>query len=85
MLQGILRQREWDLKGFWYYHAQKEKENAVQQDGENTGAGGRSREPWWDMAPNRRAIRDLMGPQGWLSRLEERVQHLEKARRQNYA
>lgn len=85
MLQGILRQREWDLKGFWYYRAQKEKENAVQQDGENTGAGGRSREPWWDMAPNRRAIRDLMGPQGWLSRLEERVQQLEKARRQNYA
>lgn len=92
MLQGILRQREWDLKSFWYYRTQKEKENAGEQDGGNTGTGsdgngmhGRGREPWWDMAPNRRAIRDLMGPEGWLSRLEERVQQLEKARRRSYA
>ena len=62
ILQGILRQREWDLKGH-RHRSQREK--------------GRGREPWWDLAPNRRAIRDLMGPDGWLSRLEERVQQLE--------
>lgn len=64
ILQGILRQREWDLKGHWH--------RSQRDDG-----AGSSREPWWDLAPNRRAIRDLMGPDGWLSRLEERVQQLE--------
>lgn len=68
ILQGILRQREWDLKGHWH-RSQREKGRELD--------GGGSREPWWDLAPNRRAIRDLMGPDGWLSRLEERVQQLE--------
>lgn len=66
ILQGILRQREWDLKGHWH-----------RSQRHDTAGAGNSREPWWDLAPNRRAIRDLMGPDGWLSRLEERVQQLE--------
>ncbi|BCR83028.1 uncharacterized protein ACHE_10430A [Aspergillus chevalieri] len=63
ILKEILRQRDRDLKEHWYRRRQVEEGGKV-----------RTREPWWDMAPNRRAVRDLLGPEGWVSRLEARVQ-----------
>lgn len=63
ILKEILRQRDQDLKDHWYRRRQVEEGEKV-----------RVREPWWDMAPNRRAVKDLLGPEGWVSRLEARVQ-----------
>lgn len=63
ILSEILRQRDRDLKEHRYRHRQAEEGEKV-----------RVREPWWDMAPNRRAVRELLGPEGWVNRLEARVQ-----------
>lgn len=62
ILKKILCQRDRDLKDHWYRRRQVEEGEKV-----------RVREPWWDMAPNRRAVRELLGPEGWVSRLEARV------------
>ncbi|KAL3479530.1 hypothetical protein BJX99DRAFT_222275 [Aspergillus californicus] len=41
------------------------------------GAQG-SREPWWDLPVNRKAMRELTGPDGWIPRLTERLKEKEK-------
>ncbi|KAE8394179.1 hypothetical protein BDV23DRAFT_17445 [Aspergillus alliaceus] len=64
LLTGIVNQRDRDLKK----HRQSKQNEKP----------GSQREPWWDLAPNRKAVRELLGPQGWMHRLELRVQ--EKAR-----
>ncbi|KAE8144516.1 hypothetical protein BDV25DRAFT_166655 [Aspergillus avenaceus] len=60
LLAGILNQRERDLKRHWWKMRKEER--------------GSVREPYWDLAPNRKAIRELIGPDGWLHRLERRIQ-----------
>lgn len=37
-----------------------------------------SREPWWDLPVNRKAMRELTGPDGWIPRLVERLKEREK-------
>jgi hypothetical protein len=61
MLTGIFNQRDRDLKKHWK-RMNREKRS--------------SREPWWDLAPNRKAVRELTGPDGWMHRLERRVQEM---------
>ncbi|KAL5361330.1 hypothetical protein BJX96DRAFT_176140 [Aspergillus floccosus] len=65
LLDGIARQRERDLKEHW---------RRVRAE----AGGGAVREPWWDLAPNRRAVRELLGAEGWMERLTRR----ERARRE---
>ncbi|GES61059.1 hypothetical protein ATEIFO6365_0006052000 [Aspergillus terreus] len=60
LLDGIARQRERDLT---------EHRRRVRPE----PGGGAAREPWWDLAPNRRAVRELFGPEGWMERLTRRV------------
>ncbi|KAF9888368.1 hypothetical protein FE257_008801 [Aspergillus nanangensis] len=59
LLSGIYRQREQDLK---------EHRHRLHQE-----PRGGLRQPWWDLAPNRRAVHSLLGPDGWIHRLEKRV------------
>lgn len=74
ILRGILSQREKDLKRHWYLRQQAKEQG---RDPDQAGGGGFGiREPWWDMAPNRRVVKELLGPEGWVHRLEERVQKL---------
>ncbi|GAB1200924.1 hypothetical protein APSETT444_010305 [Aspergillus pseudonomiae] len=60
LLTGIVNQRDRDLKQHW-----KRMHNEKR---------GPRREPWWDLAPNRKAVRELLGPEGWMHRIERRVQ-----------
>ncbi|KAB8259334.1 hypothetical protein BDV32DRAFT_59137 [Aspergillus pseudonomiae] len=60
LLTGIVNQRDRDLKQHW-----KRMRNEKR---------GPRREPWWDLAPNRKAVRELLGPEGWMHRIERRVQ-----------
>lgn len=62
-LAGILNQRLRDLKRHW---------RGMQRDEKVT------REPWWDLAPNRIAVRELLGENGWIRKLETRLQEKEK-------
>lgn len=74
ILRGILSQREKDLKRHWYLRKQ-----AMEQGRDPDQVGGFGiREPWWDMAPNRRVVKELLGPDGWVHRLEERVKKLRR-------
>ena len=76
ILRGILSQREKDLKRHWYLRQQAKEQG---RDPDQAGGGGFGiREPWWDMAPNRRVVKELLGPEGWVHRLEERVQKLRR-------
>ncbi|KKK25519.1 hypothetical protein ARAM_004158 [Aspergillus rambellii] len=59
-LNAIVRQREQDLKQHWH------------RTRSNQGSGA-AREPWWDLPPNRKAVRELLGPDGWIERLEARM------------
>ncbi|KAL4892636.1 hypothetical protein BDV59DRAFT_202387 [Aspergillus ambiguus] len=69
LLNGIARQRERDLRE----HRRR---------GHVEGRGGAAlREPWWDLAPNRRAVRALFGPEGWMERLERRGRERERRER----
>ncbi|KAE8356896.1 hypothetical protein BDV28DRAFT_42140 [Aspergillus coremiiformis] len=60
LLTGIVNQRDWDLKQHWKRMRDEQR--------------GSQREPWWDLAPNRKAIRELVGPEGWMHRLEQRME-----------
>ncbi|EAW06861.1 uncharacterized protein ACLA_085570 [Aspergillus clavatus NRRL 1] len=62
LLRAITEQRERDLRHHW---------KRVREENQ-----GSRRDPWWDLAPNRKAVRELFGPDGWLQRLETRVQEL---------
>lgn len=76
ILRAIMKQRESDLKGDWLRRRMR------QQQGLDRGQ--MDRELWWDMAPNRRAVRELVGPEGWMKRLEQRMEKLNKDRRRRY-
>lgn len=69
LLNGIVRQRERDLTSY--------RQRARQENRPST------REPWWDMAPNRKAMRELLGPEGWMHRIELRVQDMGSRQRGN--
>ncbi|PKX95082.1 uncharacterized protein P174DRAFT_439759 [Aspergillus novofumigatus IBT 16806] len=64
LLKAIADQRERDLKN----HRQQ-----VPRENQNRGS---LRDPWWDMAPNRTAVKELFGENGWLPRLEKRVEEI---------
>ncbi|KAI9038191.1 uncharacterized protein KD926_011233 [Aspergillus affinis] len=67
LLRSISTQRQADLLA----HAKKQRVRDPR--------GPRSpREPWWDLAPNRKAVRDLIGDNGWISKLEKRAEEREK-------
>ncbi|GIK05825.1 hypothetical protein Aspvir_009939 [Aspergillus viridinutans] len=65
LLRAISEQRERDLKNHW---------KRVRRENQNRGS---LRDPWWDMAPNRTAVRELFGENGWLPRLEKRVEEIQ--------
>ncbi|OJJ40357.1 hypothetical protein ASPWEDRAFT_144945 [Aspergillus wentii DTO 134E9] len=69
LLNGIVRQRERDLTRY--------RQRARQENRPST------REPWWDMAPNRKAMRELLGPEGWMHRIVLRVQDMGSRQRGN--
>ncbi|KAH1344185.1 hypothetical protein KXV68_002876 [Aspergillus fumigatus] len=64
LLKAIAEQRERDLKN---HRKRVRREN---QDRSSP------RDPWWDMAPNRTAVKELFGEDGWLPRLEKRVKEI---------
>ncbi|RHZ44190.1 uncharacterized protein CDV56_103033 [Aspergillus thermomutatus] len=64
LLKAISEQRERDVKYHWK-RARREDQNRSSL-----------RDPWWDMAPNRTAVRELFGEDGWLQRLEARVEEI---------
>ncbi|GAQ02931.1 hypothetical protein ALT_0252 [Aspergillus lentulus] len=64
LLKAIADQRERDLKS----HRKQ-----VRREDQNRGS---LRDPWWDMAPNRTAVKELFGENGWLPRLEKRVEEI---------
>ncbi|KAF7155211.1 hypothetical protein CNMCM5623_006638 [Aspergillus felis] len=64
LLRAIAEQRERDLKNHW---------KRVRRENQNRGS---LRDPWWDMAPNRTAVKELFGENGWLPRLEKRVEEI---------
>ncbi|GLA36394.1 hypothetical protein AnigIFM63309_002493 [Aspergillus niger] len=68
LLHSIKNQRDHDLRNHW----RKAKVEGKQ--------GKSNREPWWDLAPNRKAVKELFGDEGWVKRLEERVKEIERAR-----
>lgn len=76
ILRAIMKQRESDLKRDWLRRRMRQQQGLDQ--------GQVDRELWWDMAPNRRAVRELVGPQGWMKRLEQRVEKLNKDRQKRY-
>ncbi|KAK1147700.1 hypothetical protein N8T08_001045 [Aspergillus melleus] len=63
LLRAIVLQRKEDI----YKHARRRMPNAP-----------KTREPWWDLAPNRMAVKDLIGEDGWIRKLEMRVQEKEE-------
>ncbi|BCS01567.1 uncharacterized protein AKAW2_51908S [Aspergillus luchuensis] len=68
LLHSIKNQRDHDLRNHW----RKAKVEGKQ--------GKANREPWWDLAPNRKAVRELFGDDGWVKKLEGRVKEIERAR-----
>jgi hypothetical protein len=64
LLKAIADQRERDLNN----HRKQ-----VRRENQNRGS---LRDPWWDMAPNRMAVKELFGENGWLPRLEKRVEEI---------
>ncbi|KAF7588311.1 hypothetical protein BBP40_005910 [Aspergillus hancockii] len=68
LLTGIVNQRDRDLRQHWR-RMNREKRSS-------------SHEPWWDLAPNRKAMRELVGPDGWMHRFERRVRDSERKRGQ---
>ncbi|PLB50242.1 hypothetical protein P170DRAFT_435438 [Aspergillus steynii IBT 23096] len=67
-LRYIVRHRAYDLKRHQHWKRSDEKKR---------------REPWWDLTPNRTAIRDLIGEDGWVAKLENRLR--EKLAREKQA
>ncbi|KAL2829010.1 hypothetical protein BDW59DRAFT_142693 [Aspergillus cavernicola] len=41
-------------------------------------------EPWWDLPPNRKAMRELLGTDGWIHRLSERLKERKERDRITY-
>ncbi|RAL03747.1 uncharacterized protein BO80DRAFT_500064 [Aspergillus ibericus CBS 121593] len=65
LLGSIKNQREHDLRTHW---------RKARLEGQRS-----TREPWWDLAPNRKAVRELFGPEGWQEKLEHRMREIAKA------
>ncbi|PWY94382.1 hypothetical protein BO94DRAFT_531358 [Aspergillus sclerotioniger CBS 115572] len=65
LLGSIKNQRDHDLRSHW---------RKARVEGQRS-----TREPWWDLAPNRKAVRELFGPEGWMEKLEQRVREIAKA------
>ncbi|KAA8649808.1 hypothetical protein EYZ11_010849 [Aspergillus tanneri] len=59
LLDGIVEQRSRDLKQHW-----RRMRGELHQP----------RNAWWDLAPNRKAMRALLVKDGWIDRLKSRVQ-----------
>lgn len=58
LLNSITQQRDDDIRS---YHDRRRAGKSVPKD------------PWWDMAPNRKAFRELLAKDGWASRIRDRV------------
>ena len=63
LLHSIIAQRNRDLKD---YHTRRNAGDAVPKD------------PWWDMAPNRKAMREIMGRDGWARKIYLRAEQAKK-------
>ncbi|GKZ21081.1 hypothetical protein AbraIFM66951_002486 [Aspergillus brasiliensis] len=69
LLHSIKNQRDHDLRNHW---------RRAKAEGKPQGKS--NREPWWDLAPNRKAVKELFGDEGWVKKLEGRVKEMERAR-----
>lgn len=67
-LGGIVRQRTYDLKRHWQWKRHDSRKR---------------REPWWDLTPNRMAMRELIGENGWIEKLEKRLKEKKKKKEKN--
>ena len=63
LLHSIITLRDRDLKD---YHKHRNAGEAVPKD------------PWWDMAPNRKAMREIMGRDGWARKIYIRAKQAKK-------
>ncbi|RAH72233.1 uncharacterized protein BO66DRAFT_318491 [Aspergillus aculeatinus CBS 121060] len=78
ILGSIATQRTRDLKAHW-------KRNIgslprPRNPGEKVRVG---RETWWDLAPNRKAIRALYDDDGWVAKVKARVEELRRREQMN--
>ena len=68
LLHGIIKQRDSDLR---QWHGRRHA-------GEET-----SKNPWWDMPPNRKVLYQILGHDGWIRKVRKRVKELEVAKEEN--
>lgn len=68
MLDSIIDQRERDLR---YYQKRQNAGKPV------------PKVPWWELAPNRKAMRQIMGSHGWAAQMRERFRHQRQRERLN--
>ncbi|PYH97307.1 hypothetical protein BO71DRAFT_396290 [Aspergillus ellipticus CBS 707.79] len=66
LLRSIAGQRDQDLKEQW-------KQVKLQNKAHST------MDPWWNLAPNRKAVRQLFRVGGWLDRLQDRLRDINRA------